>query len=100
MSGADKLFYFILGHYVERTLQYGLVHTDLTPRPAYIAFAAVGRLFNGAKPLGRVNFGDDKLKGLFLRRKLMVRSARRWWRGAKRSLRLLKFGRRRRLTII
>ena len=47
---ADKLFYFILGHYVERTLQYGLVHTDLTPRPAYIAFVAVGRFFNGAKP--------------------------------------------------
>ncbi len=59
---ADKLFYFILGHYVERTLQYGLLHTDLTPRPAYVAFAAVGRLFNGAKPLGRVNLGDDKLK--------------------------------------
>ena len=59
---ADKLFYFILGHYVERTLQYGLVHTDMTPRPAYVAFAAVGRLFNGAKPLGRVNLGDDKLK--------------------------------------
>ncbi len=60
---ADKLFYFILGHYVERTLQYGLVHTDLTPRPAYIAFAAVGRFFNGAKPLGSVKLGDDKLKG-------------------------------------
>ena len=59
---ADKLFYFILGHYVERTLQYGLLHTDLTPRPAYVAFAAVGRLFNGAKPLGRVNLGNDKLK--------------------------------------
>lgn len=59
---ADKLFYFILGHYVERTLQYGLVHKDLTPRPAYIAFAAVGRFFNDAKPLGRVKLGDDKLK--------------------------------------
>jgi hypothetical protein len=62
-EGADKLFYFILGHYVERTLQYGLVHADLTPRPAYVAFAAVGRLLNDAKPLGRVNLGDDKLKG-------------------------------------
>jgi hypothetical protein len=57
------LFYFILGHYVERTVQYGLVHTDLTPRPAYIAFAAVGRLLNDAKPLGRVILGNDKLKG-------------------------------------
>ena len=58
-----KAFYFILGHYVERNLQYGLVHTDLTPRPAYVAFAAVGRLLNAAKPIGRVDLGDEKLKG-------------------------------------
>jgi hypothetical protein len=61
-EGAEKAFYFILGHYVERNLQYGLVHHDLTPRPAYVAFAAVGRLLNGAKPLGRVDLGDDLLK--------------------------------------
>lgn len=62
-EGPQKLFYFILGHYVERNLQYGLVHTDLTPRPAYVAFAAVGRLLNGAKPIGRVVLGDNKLMG-------------------------------------
>lgn len=62
-EGPEKLFYFILGHYVERNLQYGLVHTDLTPRPAYVAFAAVGRFLNGAKPMGRVDLGDEKLKG-------------------------------------
>jgi hypothetical protein len=62
-EGSVKAFYFILGHYVERNLQYGLLHTDLTPRPAYVAFAAVGRLLNGAKPIGRVDLGDEKLKG-------------------------------------
>ena len=62
-EGIEKAFYFILGDYVERDLQYGLVHQDLTPRPAYVAFAAVGRLLNAAKPLGRVDLGDDKLKG-------------------------------------
>ncbi len=61
-QGCVKAFYFILGHYVERNLQYGLVHADMTPRPAYVAFAAVGRLLNGAKPIGRVDFGDEKLK--------------------------------------
>jgi hypothetical protein len=61
-EGSVKAFYFILGHYVERNLQYGLLHTDLTPRPAYVAFAAVGRLLNGAKPIGRVDLGDEKLK--------------------------------------
>jgi hypothetical protein len=62
-EGLEKAFYFILGHYVERTLQYGLVHADLTPRPAYVAFAAVGQFLNDAKPIGRVDFGKEKLKG-------------------------------------
>jgi hypothetical protein len=62
-EGTEKAFYFILGHYVERNLQYGLIHNDLTPRPAYVAFAAVGRLLNGAQPLGRVDLGEEKLKG-------------------------------------
>jgi hypothetical protein len=62
-EGTEKAFYFILGDYVERNLQYGLIHHDLTPRPGYVAFAAVGRLLNGAVPIGRVDLGDDKLKG-------------------------------------
>ena len=66
-EGVEKAFYFILGHYVERNLQYGLVHNDLTPRPAYVAFAAVGRLLNDAKPIGRVDFGDEKLKAYVFR---------------------------------
>jgi len=61
-EGSVKAFYFILGHYVERTIQYGLVHVDLTPRPAYVAFAAVGRFLNAAEPIGRVNLGDEKLR--------------------------------------
>jgi hypothetical protein len=61
-EGIEKAFYFILGDYVERNLQHGLVHQDLTPRPAYVAFAAVGRLLNDAKPFGKVNLGDVKLK--------------------------------------
>lgn len=66
-EGTVKAFYFILGHYVERNLQYGLLHTDLTPRPAYVAFAAVGRLLNGAEPIGRVELGDEKLKAYVFR---------------------------------
>jgi hypothetical protein len=62
-EGTEKAFYFILGDYVERNLQYGLLHHDMTPRPAYIAFAAAGRLLNGATPIGRVDLGDEKLKG-------------------------------------
>lgn len=61
-EGTQKAFYFIFGNYVERHVQYGLVHDDLTPRPAYVAFAAVGRLLNGAQRLGRVDLGNEKLK--------------------------------------
>src|SRR6185436_10947215 len=66
-EGTAKAFYFILGDYVEHDRQFGIIHRDLTPRPAYVAFAAVGRLLNGAIPLGRVDFGDEKLKGYLFR---------------------------------
>ena len=66
-EGSEKAFYFILGDYVERNLQFGLLHRDLTPRPGYVAFAAVGRLLNGAAPIGRVDLGDEKLKGYLFR---------------------------------
>jgi hypothetical protein len=69
-EGPEKLFYFMLGHYVERNLQYGIVHTDFTPRPAFVAFANVGRLLNGAKPMGRVELGDQKLRGYLFRTKV------------------------------
>jgi hypothetical protein len=70
-QGADTIFYFMLPHYVERQLQYGVLHPDLTPRPAFPAVAAAGRLLAGAKPLGRMDVGDkvgDKVgTGYFFR---------------------------------
>src|SRR5208283_2220936 len=45
--------YFMLPHYAEGKTQFGIVHRDLTPRPAYVAFAAAGRLLAEARPLGR-----------------------------------------------
>ena len=47
-------FYFILGHYVEQQTQFGIIRRDLTPRPAYVALAAAGRLLADAQPLGRL----------------------------------------------
>jgi hypothetical protein len=69
-EGTEKAFQFILGHYVERQIQYGLVHTDLTPRPAYVAFAAVGRFLNAAKPIGRIDLGNEKLKAYVFRKEV------------------------------
>jgi hypothetical protein len=53
-AGATRHFHFILGHYHEpQGVQFGLLRLDLTPRPAYVALAAVGRCLAGATVLGR-----------------------------------------------
>jgi hypothetical protein len=50
-AGCTRHFHFILGNYAEAShqTQFGLLRNDLTPRPAYVALAAVGRLLAGAK---------------------------------------------------
>ena len=52
-EGPRAAFYFLLPHYVEGQTQFGILRPDLTPRPAYVALAAVGRLLADARPLGR-----------------------------------------------
>lgn len=58
-AGVDRHFFFILGNYIERGVQFGILRHDLTPRPGYVAFAAVGRLLAGAEPLGRRLLDED-----------------------------------------
>jgi len=59
-AGAQRHFHFILGNYQEPNgVQFGLLRLDLTPRPAYVALAAVGRCLAGARPLGRWQPGQD-----------------------------------------
>ena len=53
-EGTAEAFYFLFPHYIEGQIQFGIVHRDLTPRPAYLALAAVGRLLADARPLGRL----------------------------------------------
>ncbi len=53
-AGAQRHFHFILGEYSEGTTQFGLLRKDLTPRPGYVALAALGRLLCGARCLGRL----------------------------------------------
>lgn len=62
-EGTKAMFYFMLPHYTERKIQYGLLHPDMTPRPGYVALAAVGRLLAGAKPLGSLDAKDTFLHG-------------------------------------
>lgn len=53
-AGAERHFHFILGNYYERSkVQFGLLRLDQTPRPSYVALAAVGRFLAGGECLGR-----------------------------------------------
>jgi hypothetical protein len=69
-EGSVNTFYFLLGNYVERTLQYGIIHDDLTPRPAYVALAAAGRFLADAKPLGKWKHPDPTVHGYLFRAKI------------------------------
>jgi len=57
----------MLPHYVERQLQYGILRPDLSPRPAFLAVAAAGRLLAGAKPLGRLELEGKAGQGYVFR---------------------------------
>jgi len=52
-AGVNRHFFFILGNYHEREVQFGLLRNDQTPRPGYVALATLGRLLAGARCLGR-----------------------------------------------
>ncbi len=55
LAGSHRHFHFILGHYCEGDgkIQFGLLRLDQTPRPSYVALAAVGRFLAGARCLGQ-----------------------------------------------
>ena len=61
-EGAEQVFYFLLPHYAEGQTQFGIVRADLTPRPAYVALAAAGRLLADARPRGRIEPGDPGVR--------------------------------------
>ncbi len=62
-EGSRATFYFLLPHYVEGPTQFGIIRPDLTPRPAYAALAAVGRLLADARPIGRVKHDRYRIYG-------------------------------------
>jgi hypothetical protein len=68
-EGAQAVFYFILPHFVEGQTQFGVIRPDLTPRAAFVALAAAGRLLADAQPLGRLKAGNDSIQGYLFRAK-------------------------------
>lgn len=68
-EGTKAVFYFMLPDYTERQIQYGVLHHDLTPRPAFVSVAAVGRLLADAVPVGRTKTRDELIHGYVFRAK-------------------------------
>jgi hypothetical protein len=66
-EGAQAVYYFILPHFVEGQTQFGVLRPDLTPRPAFVALAAVGRLLADAEPLGQVKDGSNSIHAFLFR---------------------------------
>jgi len=66
-EGASMVFYFLLPHYVEGQTQFGVLRPDLTPRPAFVALAAAGRLLAEARPLGRLKSDDPAVRAYLFR---------------------------------
>jgi hypothetical protein len=59
----------LLPHYVEGQTQFGVLRPDLTPRPAFVALAAMGRLLADAKPLGRLEGVPETVRGFLFEAK-------------------------------
>jgi len=66
-EGSVAAFYFLLPHYVEGKTQFGILRPDLTPRPAYVALAAVGRLLADARPMGRLKDVPQNVRAFVFR---------------------------------
>ena len=66
-EGTAAAFYFLLPHYSEGKTQFGVLRPDLTPRPAYTALAAVGRLLADARPFGRLRDAGENVRGYVFR---------------------------------
>lgn len=67
-EGSDLTFFFYLPEFGKK-LQFGLLRPDFTPRPGFLALAAVGRLLADARPLGRLKSDDKTLHAYAFRAK-------------------------------
>ena len=83
-EGADATFFFFLPEYGQK-IQFGLLRPDFTPRPGYLALAAVGRLLADAHRLGRLRDADKNFHVYAFRASRTARHGPCWWLGATKS---------------
>jgi hypothetical protein len=52
-AGTDRHFFFVLPHYLENGVQFGLLNPDLTPHPGFLALSACANIIGHGEYLGR-----------------------------------------------
>ncbi len=87
-EGVEAAFYFLLPHYVEGRTQFGILRKDLTPRPAYLAAAAAGRLLADAKAMGRSQDGEVWMYAFRARPDGRERNVRVMWSKEEKAVRV------------
>ncbi|MCC6445149.1 MAG: hypothetical protein IT210_17030 [Armatimonadetes bacterium] len=57
----DGVWYAFIPNPLDPEYNFGIIYTDLSPKPAYLAYGAMTRLLEGARCLGRISLGADDL---------------------------------------
>lgn len=62
-AGTDRHFFFVYPFYLEGINQFGVLHKDLSPRPAFIAIAAAAHYLGQSVYLGRYDLDAEGAAG-------------------------------------
>lgn len=66
-AGTDRHFFFVLPHYLENGVQFGLLRPDLTPLPGFVALSACANLLGNGDYLGELKRLPEGVKGRVFR---------------------------------
>jgi len=66
--GVDRFFFFYMAEFLEYASSlWGIVRSDLTPKPAYAALAAMTETLGEARFVGQLDLGDPDARGYLFR---------------------------------
>lgn len=66
-AGTDRHFFFVLPHYLENGVQFGLLRPDLTPLPGFVALSACANLVGDGDYLGYLEGLPQTVEGRVFR---------------------------------
>lgn len=57
-AGNERHFFFVLPDYLENGVQFGVLRSDLTPNPAFLALSAAANLIGESRHVGNLSLGE------------------------------------------